>query len=136
MKNSLFYQVDTFAHCWFENKKNNFETKHVLTQTTQFSTINSIKSIDNNGDEYPDLLVAENIFQAEVEVPRSDAYLGLVLIGGEDGFHAVPSGESGLFYRDDIKDMVSIRLADNSSAFLFGANDGKLRLLKFQEIKN
>jgi len=132
LKNSLHYQANTFAHCWFENKDNNFQTRHNLPQIAQFSSINIIEPLNYNGDEYPDLLVAGNMYQTEVETPRSDGGLGLVLIGGKDGFQHVPSGESGLLYREDVKDMVSIQLADNSIAYLFAANGEKLRLLKFE----
>ena len=44
-----------------------------------------------------DLLVAGNMYGSEVETPRNDASIGLVLIGdGQGGFQALSAGQTGL----------------------------------------
>lgn len=128
---ALHYQANTFAHVWFENENGQFRKSHPLPTRAQFSTINAIEIIDYNGDEYPDLLVAGNLYQAEVETPRSDAGLGLVLLGSEKGFSSIPAEQSDLLFREDIKDIVPIQLADNKIGFLLAVNNGQLRLMEF-----
>lgn len=131
LEDALHYEATTFAHYWFENEGGSFEERHLLPLEAQFSNINTIERFDYNGDEYPDLLVAGNLYAAEVETPRSDAGLGLVLVGSPGGFEAVSPSVSGLLMREDMKDVTYIRLANGKTGFLFGANDAPLRLIEF-----
>ncbi|MFT4565499.1 MAG: hypothetical protein ACI9FN_000452 [Saprospiraceae bacterium] len=131
LREALHYQSNTFAHAWFENRNGNFSKSHALPIIAQFSTVSAIEPIDYNGDEYPDLMLAGNLYQAEVETPRSDAGLGLVLEGSSKGFKVISPRVSGLLFRDDIKAITPIRVADNT-AYLLGANNGILRLIQKQ----
>ena len=130
LKKALHYEAKTFAHCWFENENGKFNKNHPLPVRTQFSSINDIEEIDYNGDEFIDLLVVGNLYQAEVETPRSDSGLGLVLIGSSQGFQTIPPEQSGLLLRGDIKNVSPIQLSNNRWGYLMGTNDDQLRLME------
>ena len=54
-----------------------------------------------------------NMYNSEVETPRNDASVGLLMSYTKDkGFQAVPSKESGLFVIGDVKDMEFIKIGD------------------------
>lgn len=131
LQEALHYRANTFAHSWFENENGRFSQSHPLPIRAQFSPINAIETIDYNGDEFPDLLVGGNLYQAEVETPRSDAGLGLVLVGSSEGFQEVRPNENGLLFRGDLKAIVPIQLAHAKKGYLLGSNNGKLRLIEF-----
>ncbi|MDW5290151.1 VCBS repeat-containing protein [Formosa sp. PL04] len=133
LSKALHYKTDTFAHLWFENKNGNSFLPHELPVKSQLSSVNSIASIDYNNDEYQDLLLFGNLYQAEAETPKSDAGLGLVLIGSADGFSDVSQQESGLFFRDDIKNIRSIKLTNGEIGYLLGANNNTLKLISFNQ---
>ena len=131
LENSLHYQVTSFAHSWFENVDGKFQ-RHNLPPRAQLSVIKDIEVIDYNKDEFPDLLLFGNLYQAEVETPRGDAGVGLILVGSKDGYMAIEPSKSGLFIRGDIKSVVPIKLANNNNGFLLGANDANLRLVDYK----
>ena len=131
LENALHYEATTFGHYWFENQNGQFIQSHLLPAQTQFSSINAIVPFDYNGDNFPDLFMAGNLYAAEVETPRSDAGVAIVLTGSADGFTAVPSHESGLFFRGDIKQVKPLHLANEHVGFLLGTNNGALKLIQF-----
>ncbi|MEM8888811.1 MAG: VCBS repeat-containing protein [Bacteroidota bacterium] len=126
---SLHYQIHTFAHHWIENKGNGAFQMHQLPIEAQFSSIKALHVFNYNEDEYPDLLIAGNLYQAEVETPRADASKGLILIGSAEGrFHAIPPYHSGLFLDGEVRDIQAIDLVDGRKGFLIGRNDLPLQL--------
>ena len=135
LANSIHKTVDTFAHQWFENKGNGTFEMHELPMEAQFSSINDIVVFDYNQDDFPDLLVAGNLYDTEVETPRSDAGIGLVLENdGKKGFNPVPMSKSGLLIDNEVKVIAPIKLgATDKSAFLIGVNNDSLRCLAQEE---
>ena len=133
LNSSLHYQARTFGHQWIENKGDGTFQIHQLPNRTQFSSINVFTVFDYNGDKYPDVLLAGNLYGSEVETPRNDSSLGLVLVGSKNGPIVVPPKESGLLIEGDIRNIATIKLEQqNSSGFLFAANKGPLRLFQLQ----
>ncbi len=134
LENSLHYKVNSFAHQWIENKGNGTYEMHKLPNETQFSSINKFKQFNYNGDEYPDLMIAGNLYESEVETPRNDASIGLVITGGENGvLRVVKPSESNLFVLDEIKDIKTIKIGDNKEIeFILAPNDKKLKILSFK----
>ncbi|WP_197539154.1 VCBS repeat-containing protein [Formosa agariphila] len=131
LKNALHYTTDTFSHFWFENENGKTFSSHELPMESQLSTITCIEQIDYNNDEYPDLMVFGNLFQAEAETPRSDSGLGTILQGSKDGFEVVNNAETGLFFRSDVKDSKKITLANAKQGYLVISNNDTLKLLEF-----
>ena len=136
LENALHYTIDTFAHHWFENKGNGEYERHQLPIEAQFSSINDIVVFNYNNDEYPDLLVAGNLYDTEVETPRSDAGIGLVLQNnGKKGFDAVSLNKSGLLIDNEVKAIGEIKLGKTrKQGFVFAINNEKPKLFSFEKI--
>ena len=67
----------------------------------------------SKSDGYKDIIVSGNMYNSEVETPRNDASVGLLMnYTKENGFQAIPSKESGLFVTGDVKDMEFINIGD------------------------
>lgn len=135
LDNSLHYAATSFAHYWFENLGDNTFKQHRLPNQAQFSSINAIQILDYNQDAYPDVLLAGNLYGAEVETPRADAGVGLILTGSASGeFFPVSPSESGLMEKGEIKDVQPIRLANGNQAFLFARNNLPLSMWRFSGV--
>lgn len=134
LENAIHYTVDTFAHHWFENLGDGTYERHQLPIEAQFSSINDIIVFDYNKDDYPDLLVAGNLYDTEVETPRSDAGIGLVLQNnGQKGFDAVLMNESGLLIANEVKAMARINYGlKGQQGFIFALNNDTPKLLSFE----
>jgi hypothetical protein len=133
LNKALHYKADTFAHLWFENMNSKEFQAHELPVRAQLSCINSIVSIDYNNDNYPDILVQGNLFPSEAETPRSDAGLGLILLGSSKGYAEVVPSESGFLQRSDVKGCKKIQLADNRIGYLIASNNSAMKLIAFQK---
>ncbi len=135
LETSIHKKVDTFAHYWFENNGDGTYEKHQLPIEAQFSSINDIVIFDYNNDDFPDLLVAGNLYDTEVETPRVDAGLGLVLQNdGKKGFDAVLMNESGLLIDNEVKAMAAIKIGElQKPGFVFAINNDTLKLISFEK---
>ena len=134
LNRALHYQANTFAHVWIENKGDGVYEMHNLPIRTQFSSINAFEIIDYNGDQYPDVLLGGNLYDAEVETPRNDASTGLILLGSEKGkLQVVSPAESGLFVQGEIKGIKTISLGEKrNKAYLFAINGQAPELWSFE----
>lgn len=130
LNNSLHYRANTFAHYWIENMgKGRFEM-HKLPNRAQFSSINDLVEIDYlvDGSAY---IVGGNFYVSEVETPRSDASVGLILTSDAQGvMNAIPPAQSNLLIKGEVKAIERIKLASGKVAFLFAINDGALKLIE------
>ena len=131
LKQSLKYDASTFAHHWIENKGSEKWDMHQLSPRSQFSSVNDIEIIYEDQDSFPDLLLVGNLYGSEVETPRNDASMGLLLKNkGSGDFFTQPRNEIGLMVKGEVKAVRSIRLGKNGSmAYLFAINNDSLRLL-------
>ena len=127
---SLHYRVNTFAHYWIENKgKGGFEM-HELPNMAQLSAINAMVEIHYKSDG-PAFIVAGNLYGSEVETPRSDASVGLVLQSNARGeMKAIPPAESSLFITGEVKAIEKIMLGSGKEAYLFAINNDSLKLIE------
>jgi hypothetical protein len=107
---SLHYQAYTFASSYIENMGNqNFKVTR-LPNDVQLSSINGMVSDDYNQDGNLDLMVAGNLYNAEVETTRNDAGYGYLLYGdGRGNFEPVPYSESGIYIPYDTKDLKKLK---------------------------
>ncbi|MEL6842596.1 MAG: hypothetical protein AAFP02_05225, partial [Bacteroidota bacterium] len=128
---ALHLQTKDFSSAWFENRGEAGFVRHALPDMAQLSSINAIEVINYNGDQYPDLLLFGNLYASEVETPRNDAGVGLVLQGGANGqWTSIPATESGVLIPGDVKQIRPIKWGpEQKRAFLIGRNDDALKLL-------
>ena len=121
-------QVNSFSSKVFINDgQGNFEASDLPIEA-QYAPINDLIISDINKDKIPDIILAGNLFASEVETPRADAGIGLLLKGKGDGtFETVSMNNSGLILREDIKSLILL-LGNKSSELLFAAsNQGPLK---------
>jgi hypothetical protein len=104
---------------------------HKLPNWAQFSSINDMVEIkySNNCTAF---IVAGNLYDSEVETPRDDASIGLVLLSDNKGdIKVVPPAESTFMINGEVKVIRNIRLASGKDASLFAINNDSLKLIEF-----
>jgi len=121
---ALNYKARNFASSILINRGNNsFELKP-LPPRAQFAPVNGIVANDFDGNGTIDLLLAGNLFQAEVETGRADAGRGLVLLGdGKGNFEEVSVQKSGIFAPFDVKDLAMLTGNPNKPRIILVANN-------------
>ena len=125
---SLSYKVNTFASVWIENKGKGKFLIHNLPNLAQLSSINDIAEMDYMGKSY---VIGGNLYNSEVQTPRNDASVGLVMKYDKDsGMYAVPPSESGLMVKGEIRRIIPIQLSNGKHALLFGINNSGLKLIE------
>jgi len=123
LESALHLQVNTFASAVFINQGSHFERKQ-LPNHAQISPINRILVEDINQDGIPDLIIAGNMYNTEVETPRYDAGNGLVLIGdGNGNFKPKTVVNTGFFAPYDVKDLAIIRNTSSGNSLIIVANN-------------
>lgn len=132
LRNALHLKVNSFASVYLENLGNGKFNSHILPNAAQVSAINDIHIQDFDGDGIKDILVAGNLYQTEVETPRNDASIGMLLKGNNKSlFTAIPYNRSGLFIDGDVKKIRTIRLGNSKNKLLLVAkNNESLRFIK------
>jgi len=101
-----------------------------LPAEAQFSPVRTSIVKDVNKDGRADIILAGNLYQSEVETPRADAGMGLVLLRTKDGrFEPQPASVSGLSVRSDARQILVL----DGDRILVVANDGKVRVYAGQE---
>ncbi len=138
LKDATHFAIDTFAHQWLENTGNGTYQMHELPVESQLSSINDIVFFDYNNDSFTDILIAGNLYDTEVETPRSDAGIGLVLqnmLG--KGFKAISMSESGLLLNYQVKNIAPIKLSPKGTkGFVIATNNDSLRIISQKPYDN
>ncbi len=123
LQESTHLKAYNFASMWFENKGGSFEA-HQLTNEAQVSSINATLIEDFDKDGNPDLLLAGNLYEAEVETPRADASYGILLKGdGKGSFSAVSPSESGIMVKGVTKALRKLLTASTENILFIKNND-------------
>ncbi len=134
LKNSLHYQIKSFASVYLENRNGTFVI-HKLPNLAQISNINQILVDDFDNDSFLDIVIAGNLHGSEVETPRNDASNGLFLKGdGKGGFETVKGSQSGFFAPGDVKDLAKITIKGNNY-IIVGKNNDYLQFVKINKNK-
>ncbi len=134
LNQSTQYQATTFEHLWIENRGGKL-IPHPLPRQSQISLIEAILPFDYNGDDLTDFIVAGNLYGAEVETPRNDASIGLVLEGlPTGGFRVIPPIESGLMVKGEVKAIHQMETAMNQRLFIFTLNNQEVDVWKLTPV--
>ena len=130
LEDALEYQVSSFASTYFENDGNGKFKPHPLPMEAQFSSINDILVKDVNQDQIPDIIIAGNLFNSEVETPRNDAGYALLLEGKGNGrFEAISPQISGLFLPYEVKELALLK-GVTGELLLAGCNNEKVQIFR------
>ncbi len=128
LEKSIHYQSRNFASLYIENLGDGTFTYQPLPIRAQVAPIQDLLIDDYDADGHLDLLIAGNLYGMEHRTPRSDAGVGLLLLGnGQGEFTPLSPHQSGLFVSGDVKALVPIRFA-KSKGILIGKNDDFLEL--------
>ncbi|MDN5212733.1 VCBS repeat-containing protein [Fulvivirgaceae bacterium BMA12] len=132
---ALHYSAKTFASVFIENLGGKFKLSK-LPNEAQLSTINDVVIDDFDSDGNLDALLAGNFYGSEVETPRNDASVGLLMRGdGKNNFEAVSPAKSGFYAPYDVKNM-EVMHAGKDKMVLLGINNDDLQIFKVLKIKN
>jgi hypothetical protein len=132
LDSSLSYIVNTFASVWIENKGKGKFKVHNLPNRAQLSSINDIAAVDYMG---PSFVVGGNLYNSEVQTPRNDASVGLVMkYDRESGWYAISPYESGLMVKGEIRHIIPVKLVNGKNALLFGINSSALKLIEIEVV--
>ena len=128
LEKALSYKVESFKSVYAENRGTGKFAMKSLPNIAQVSPINDILIEDYTGDGDMDLIVAGNLYASEVETPRSDAGIGLLLVGdGNGNFRPATMAESGILIPYDTKKLRSM-VVNNKQGFAVANNNGPLQL--------
>lgn len=128
---ALHYTVTNFASVYIENKRADGLLVRKLPQQAQFSVVNAIVAEDIDVDGHLDLILSGNLHVSEVETPRNDASIGVVLKGNGDGtFAHWPVNETGYFTPGDVKDIALLK-QNNKLLILVANNDAAMQVFEF-----
>jgi hypothetical protein len=130
IESALHYKATTFATTYFEQQAGGTFSPVTLHNMAQLSSVNDILVEDFNKDGYKDILLAGNLFGAEVETPRNDASYGLLMLGnGKGDFEPVPAYSSGVRLSGEVKNALPVKTKDGS-IYLFAKNNDFMQCLK------
>lgn len=133
LEKSLSYEAKNFASIFMENMGDGSFKISPLSNRAQISPINSIIIDDFNKDKKKDLLVAGNLFVSEVETPKADGGVGLLLTGDKKGgFKPIAPYISGFKADGDVKKMKLIKLANKGKGVIVVQNNGPIHLFEVQ----
>ena len=98
----------------------------------QISPIMSSIIKDFTGDGILDILIAGNLFDAEVETVRHDGSNGLFLKGTTKGFVPLRVLESGFYAPLNVKSIIDIELNNHMHTVLVGSNDNRVTAFSYK----
>lgn len=130
---ALQYHATEFrSGAWINDGSGKFSFKPFINQA-QIAPIQAIIPVDINKDGNLDIVAAGNYYHREVETTRSDAGIGLVMLGdGQGNFEPMHPTEHGLELYQDIRDIKLVK--SNGSTRLFAAaNDDVLQIYDLNE---
>ena len=128
LDNARHLQVNSFSSKVFINdEQGNFEASNLPIEA-QYAPFNDLIISDINKDKIPDIIIAGNLFSSEVETPRADGGIGLMLKGKGDGtFETVSMNQSGLILREDIKSLILLTGSTSHKLLFAASNQGPLK---------
>lgn len=134
LQEAVKYEVNQFSSIvLYQDAAGKFSVKE-LPKEAQKSPVNGIVIKDVNNDQKPDLIVAGNMYQSEIETGRADSGTGHILINkGNRDFSVIPVHESGLYLDHDVKSLKLIELGKNKKpVILVGNNKNACQLVDFK----
>ena len=91
----------SFDHIVLLNRGDHFEPRP-LPAVAQAAPASGVVVADFDGDGHEDVFLAQNFFPTEIDTPRFDAGVGLLLLGdGKGGFHPLGVKQSGIAMSGD-----------------------------------
>ena len=119
-------QANTLANGLFVRKNNGYVFKP-LDWMAQLSCFYSGSVVHANSDSLPDLLLAGNFYENNLQMGRNDADFGILLINRGKGNFEVQS-IPGMVLKGQVRRILPIR-AGNRQRYMVGMNNGPVRVI-------
>ncbi|MFN7099995.1 MAG: VCBS repeat-containing protein [Flavobacterium sp.] len=134
VENSIQKTVSYQESCVAINTGNGKFVVTALPAQVQFSSVNSIATMDVNKDGYLDLILGGNQYEFKPQYGRLDANYGSLLLGSKKGtFTSSNSTASGFFVRGEIKKIQLIKNKNKKTFLLAAINNDVPKLFKLNE---
>lgn len=118
-------QADDFASYILWNNDSGLEFEKLANQAQIFPIMDS-EIMDVNGDKKLDLVLAGNMYNTEVETPRLDAGMGLVMLNkGQQKFEVLNTAKSG-FYAPNNAKKIAVLQRKNDRMVIVANNNASL----------
>jgi len=116
------------------NKGNGkFEIKN-LPKEVQFSSVNTICTLDVNKDGILDIILGGNQYEFKPQYSRLDSNYGSLLLGSKKGtYNWIPSNKSGFFVKGEIKHIRTVKGKNNVVSLIAVINDSSPKIFKQNE---
>lgn len=125
LNDALHYKANCFSSVLLWNAGGQFEIEKLPFQA-QLSPMQDflLEDLDKDGDV--DIVGAGNWFVAEVETPRADNGVGVVLLNeGDRKFKSVATEETGFFANGDVRSLESVNSKSGKLQIIVGNNNGE-----------
>jgi enediyne biosynthesis protein E4 len=123
--------ADYFANSVLMNNGNLNFSMQPLPWQAQLTPYRDAVIIDANGDALPDILLAGNFYENNVQMGRYDADYGTVLLNKGQGTFACES-ISGANIRGQVRHIRKLKIANNKDAFILARNNDSVMVIKLK----
>ena len=101
-----------------------------MPATAQLAPVQDFIVRDFDKDNDLDILLAGNWHVSEVETPRADAGVGLLLENNNGEFMPRSVGESGFFDNMDVRDMAYVNCGEEAPLIIVANNNAPVQVFK------
>ncbi|WP_158826757.1 VCBS repeat-containing protein [Mucilaginibacter lacusdianchii] len=130
LKDAEKHEINTLASSVFINNKGTGFTYKPLPANAQFAPVNTIIVDDNEHLKTKSLILAGNFYDFKPEVGRLDASYTTTYVYKDGNFKYVPSLQSGICIKGQVRSSAIISNASGKKTYLFGLNDDRLYAYK------
>ncbi len=131
IKGASVLTADYFMNTLFINKGNMLFEAKPLPWQAQLTTLKDAAVVDANGDKLPDILLGGNYYDNNVEMGRSDADFGTILLNkGGGNFSSSPL--NGLAIKGQVRRIKPITIA-KMPAYLLARNNDTTKIIQFNK---
>jgi hypothetical protein len=124
---ALHHKITDFSSVFFRNKGDGSFEKIPLPMEAQVSPIMDFEFDDFDQDGIKEVLLAGNLFTAEVETPRADAGKGLMLKWDAIKKMLIPLRHTGFMAKNDVRHLGVVKTLKGKKIFIIN-NNGPLEL--------
>lgn len=133
LSEGLRLEATWMASSYIENQGNGQFKVKPLPMEAQFSTAHAVAVEDLTGDGIPDIVLAGNMLQAEVETCRHDASIGTILKGnGKGNWSPLPWLITGFFASGDVKDLAVVKDEQHVPMIIVSRSNGSVTVHTFR----
>lgn len=126
--------MTTQESCIAINKGNDKFEIQILPKEVQFSSVNTICTLDVNNDGILDIILGGNQYEFKPQYTRLDSNFGSVLLGNKNGKYSwQPYQKSGFFIRGEVKHLGKIKNKNSSIAIMAIVKDAVPKIFEINK---